>query len=171
MSCCVPSCHYKMPRMCDVTHHLHVWHDASICVTWRIHLCGMTHSRMRSASFIHMTRCIHMLLLQRKRVRGAVNRAFNLMCHVCVTHSYTWRDVLMFWFCGGRVWGAVLRAINWICYVCVTLHIQMCNMTHSYVWHDTFTNAKWFVHTCDVMHSHVGAAEGVCESLCFELSI
>jgi len=37
-----------------------VWHDAFICVTWRIHMCDMTHSYVWHDAFICVTWRIHM---------------------------------------------------------------------------------------------------------------
>jgi len=31
----------------------------------------------------------------------------------------------------------------------------MCDMTHAYVWHDTFICVTWFIHTCDMTHSYM----------------
>ena len=57
------------------------------------------------------------------------------------------------------------------CHVCVTWLIRMCDVTHSYVWQDsficvtwiihmcvmthTFTCVTWLIHMCDMTHSHV----------------
>jgi len=30
-----------------------------------------------------------------------------------------------------------------------------CDMTHSYVWHDSFVCVKWLTYTCDMTHSYV----------------
>ena len=32
---------------------------------------------------------------------------------------------------------------------------QVCDMTHSYVWHDSFINVTWLIHKCDMTHSYV----------------
>jgi len=37
----------------------------------------------------------------------------------------------------------------------VTWLIHMCDMTHSHVWHDSFTCVTWLIHMCDMTHSHV----------------
>jgi len=39
--------------------------------------------------------------------------------------------------------------------LCVTWLIHTCDMTHSYVWHDSFLRVTWLIHTCDMIHSHV----------------
>jgi len=31
----------------------------------------------------------------------------------------------------------------------------MCDMTHSYVWHDSFIRVTWLIHMCDMTHSYV----------------
>jgi len=36
---------------------------------------------------------------------------------------------------------------------CVTWLIHMCDMTHSHLWHDSFTCVTWLIHMCDVTHS------------------
>jgi len=33
--------------------------------------------------------------------------------------------------------------------------IHTSDMTHSYVWHDSFICVTWLIHTCDMTHSHV----------------
>jgi len=67
----------------------------------------------------------------------------------------------------GRAWGAV-RACMTYSYVkpasfcskqIVTCSparcIRMCDMTHSYVWPDSFICAVWHIHTCDPTHSYM----------------
>jgi len=36
-------------------------------------------------------------------------------------------------------------------FVCVTWLIRMCDMTHSYLWHDSFVSVTWLIHICDVI--------------------
>jgi len=38
----------------------------------------------------------------------------------------------------------------------------MCDMTHSHVWHDSFTCVTWLIHMCDMTHSHVWHDEFTC---------
>ena len=49
-------------------------------------------------------------------------------------------------------------------FICVTWHIHMCDMTHSYVWHDTFICVTWLIHTCDMTHSYVLLDSFICAS-------
>jgi len=39
-------------------------------------------------------------------------------------------------------------------FVFVTGLIHMCNMTHSYGWHDSFICVTWLIHMCDRTHPH-----------------
>jgi len=38
-------------------------------------------------------------------------------------------------------------------FICVTWLIHMCDMTHSHVWHDSFTCVTWLIHICDMTHN------------------
>jgi len=40
-------------------------------------------------------------------------------------------------------------------FICVTWLIHMCDKTHSYVWHDSFICVTWLIHMCDMTHSYV----------------
>jgi len=100
---------------------------AVACVTWPIHVCGMTHSYVWHDSFV----CVTWLI----RMCG--------MTHSCVT----WR-VYYDWF---------------ICdtYLVTDAYIHMCDMTHSYVCHDSpmprleYQRVTWLMHTYDMTHSFV----------------
>jgi len=47
-------------------------------------------------------------------------------------------------------------------FVCVTWLIHMCDMTHSYVWHDSFICVTWPTHMCDMTHSYVWNDSLIC---------
>ena len=53
-------------------------------------------------------------------------------------------------------------------YVChpsftsVTWLVHMCDMTHSYVWHDSFICVTWLIHMCDMNHSRVWHDSFIC---------
>ena len=40
-------------------------------------------------------------------------------------------------------------------FICVTWLIHMCDMTHSYVWHSSFICVTWLIHMWDMTHSYV----------------
>ena len=46
--------------------------------------------------------------------------------------------------------------------MCVTWLIHMCDMTHSYVWHDSFICVTWLIHMCDMTHPYVWHDSFIC---------
>jgi len=40
-------------------------------------------------------------------------------------------------------------------FICAIRLIHMCDMTHSYVWHDSLICMTWLIHMCDTTHSYV----------------
>ena len=119
---------------CDMTHS-YVWHDSSICtlyiVTWLIHMFGMTHL------YAHI--------------------------HRDMTHSYVWHDSCICmtpWLdsqmrvqvlrsqCTDLMWHNSFICVTWPIHICDSTHrfafkvfalnvLTQCDMTHSYVWHDS----------------------------------
>jgi len=127
----------------DMTHSC-VWHDTFTCVTWLIYMCDMTHSCRRRDSFICVTWLIH-------------------MCDM--THSYVWHDsfIRVTWLIP-CMWHDTFIHMNesaqtnllrntpvslYACHMstikCVTWLVHMCDMTHSYVWHDSFIRVTWLI--------------------------
>jgi len=47
-------------------------------------------------------------------------------------------------------------------FICVTRLIHMYDMTHSYVWHDSFICVTWLMHMCDMTHSYVWQDSFIC---------
>ena len=47
--------------------------------------------------------------------------------------------------------------------------IHMCDMTHSYVWHDSFIQVTWLIHTCDMTRSWVERIEKSPEKFSWEI--
>jgi len=41
--------------------------------------------------------------------------------------------------------------------------MHMCDITHSYVWHDSFICATWLIHMCDMTHSCVSWLMHMCD--------
>ena len=86
--------------------HSYVWHDSSIyvtclvhmcdsfiCVTWRIRMCGMTHSYVWRDSFMYVTWLIHMCNVTHPHVWRDSSIHGTWLIYTCdTTHSYAWRD-------------------------------------------------------------------------------
>ena len=47
-------------------------------------------------------------------------------------------------------------------FICVTRLINMCDMTRSYVWHDSFICVTWLIHMCDMTDSYVRHDSFIC---------
>ena len=47
-------------------------------------------------------------------------------------------------------------------FICVTWLIHMRNMTHSYVWHDSFIRVTWLIYMHDMTHSYVSDDSFIC---------
>ena len=47
-------------------------------------------------------------------------------------------------------------------FICVIWLIRACDMTHSYVWHDSFICVPWIVHVCGTPHSYVWHESFIC---------
>jgi len=77
------------------------------------------------------------------------------MRHVTHTHTNTCGEVLSmshtFHMCGHDSFTCVAMTHSyewpWL--------IHICDMTHSHMWHDSFTCVTWLIHICDMTHSHM----------------
>jgi len=66
--------------------------------------------------------------------------------------------------------------VSWLIHVCDMTHsymwhdtfvyvawlIHVCDMTHLYVWHTSFTRVTWRIHMCDMTHSYVWHDSFIC---------
>jgi len=159
-----------------------MWHDSFIYVTWLIHICDMTHSYMW-----HDSCCIWLSLTHRTWMHpGVVNESCHI--HMCdMTHSYDmndlWRSHVTYMNESCHIYEWVMSHIQSPTYIWMhlgafnaphsqhtsgawgALHapscIHICDMTHSYMWHDSFIYATWLIHICDMTHSqHTSGAWG-----------
>jgi len=128
--------------------------DSFICATWLIHMGGMTHSYVWHDSFAWVTWLVRTWI---SRVVCGRSQA-RLRC--------VWRDSF--------------ACVTWIIHMCGIL-IRKCGMTHSRVWHYSFTRicckyckrsqarfrcvwheafmcVTWLTHMCDMTHPR-GLAE------------
>jgi len=50
------------------------------------------------------------------------------------------------------VWHDSFICVTWLIHMCVTRHIHMCEMTHIYVWHDSFICVTWLLDIARTAH-------------------
>jgi len=136
-------------------------HDSSICVTWLIHTYEITHSYVWHDSFMYVYMCDknltqsclqhwHYVMIPSHCRQQQWRSARNDM-----THSYVWHDSFV---CVTWLIHVYIRATwTWLNHTCAIDTTSWCprvaasssgvlpklihtsGMTHSYVWHDSFT--------------------------------
>jgi len=144
---------------CDMTHS-YVWHDSFICVTWLIHMCDMTHSYMWHDSLVCVTWLVTWRIPVSVQRCNEDKECVTWLMHMCdMAHSYVWHDSSILWHDSFMFKSSVCVCLNYMSLqlndeakVCVTWIIHMCDMTHSYVWHDAFIRVTWPTHTCDITY-------------------
>ena len=161
--------------MCDMT-HWRVRHDSCPCLTWLIYVCDVTHAEHKQ--FWEDRRLYHSLLRDK------------CLCGTRLIHVY---DMSM---CDMTHWRArhdSCPRLTWLIYVCDVIHAEhrqfwedrrlyhsllrdkcLCvtrlphvgDMTHVYMWHDSFTCATWLMpNTCN-FEKIVGPATLICTAVC-----
>ena len=151
----------------DMTHP-YVGHDVLQYAKWLIHLWVITHSYMLHDSFIYVTWLIHM------RHDSFICAT---QCDLCIfvkwtiriCHVYVWHDsskkkkfsciyvtwlIYMTWLLYFR---EIMHSHLYLSHVCMTwivhmydMVIYMYDMTHSYLWHDSFIRVTWLIHIRDM---------------------
>ena len=140
-------------------------HDAFICVTRLIHTCNMTHSYVWHDAFVCMAWQICMCGMSLWHVCdmtylcGCHDSFMRSMYHHSVKRNHRGRvtavtalicTTLFIYTCD------MTHSYVWHdSFICVTCLIHTCDMTQSYVWHDAFIHVTWLIHTCDMTHSFV----------------
>jgi len=76
------------------------------------------------------------------------------ICVTCLLHMWLWHDTFKI----SVVRSPLCNAVTWM-----TCHSHMCDMPHSYVWHDSFTCVTWLIHMCDMTQSYVWHASLICD--------
>ena len=106
-----------------------VWHDSIICVTWLVYMCDMTHLYVW-----HIARGMMNISLWLIYKCDAPTCSYVLHSWFNYTHSCVWHHAR-----------GIMNISSWLLYICgicassicATWLIRMCDMTHSYVWHDS----------------------------------
>jgi len=105
--------------------------ESFTCVTWRIHMRGMTHLYVWHDSFALW----HDLFICVAWLMHIVAR----LIHMCgMTHSYVWHDSFI--------------CVAWLIHIVAWL-IHTCGMTHSYC--GMCDLLLWPLHVCDITRSYV----------------
>jgi len=89
--------------------HSYVWHNKCMCVYWRIHMCDMTHVLCFAKARKSSKKCVRWLI-----------HKCNLTEFICVP------------------WRIHMSHVKTSDDVCDVAHFHTCDMTHSYVWLDSF---------------------------------
>jgi len=126
-----------MPCMCNMTDS-YVWHDSFICVTWCVCMCGVTHSYVWHDSFICVTWLVH---------------AWDM------THWYVWRDSLMCLAWSIHVCDMTQSTVCDLTQTCASMHVWMSHVTHMnesyHNYERVMPHLNELIHMCDMTHSYV----------------
>ena len=150
--------------MNDMTYSCsYVWHDSFVkacerCVTWLIRMCDVTRWFVWRKSQKILTWLIHYTAREKRDMThyGLLRNLF-----ICVTwldhrrarekrdmrHQDVWRDV--------NIWDVPREHMWHDSLICVTWVTKVCDMTHSYVWRDSFIKGRgrcvtWLIRMCAV---------------------
>ena len=83
-----------------------------------------------------------------------LTKCYSFMFDLIYMFHYTFHDMC------DLIHGNVRH--NCFIYTCVTWPIHTCDMTHLYVWHDSFICVIWLIHMCDMTHSYVWHDSFIC---------
>ena len=159
---------HDLIHMWDMTHS-YVRHDSFICETWLIHMCDMISFICETWSYSYV-------------------RYDSFICETW-SHSYVRYDLIHMWDLTAVWYSHVLTFIcsRLIVFIyCIHIlsfdkaHATSCfEVTHSYVWHDSFICVTWLVHNVwhdsfigetrlihmwDMTHSHARHDSCICET-------
>jgi len=171
----------RLVHMWDVTQSC-VGHDRFICAPWLVHMCDMMSGSCRPNKCDMIVSCAGpwrpwAIMSHSFHVQGVVHVRDS--CTLCLIHVWHLKHALhmkhvlhMKQSCPIHV-GITDKHVTFLIHTCVadfqqpmghdtrmnetygTWFVHMCDMTHSYLWHDLFICVTWFIHKCDMTHSYV----------------
>jgi len=133
-----------------VTWFLHGWHVSFKRVTWCLHMSDDSfRSQTTHSTYAAILR--HVILISRQHRRFPTHLFVYLL-------TYYIRTITTEYMC-----------VTWLLHICditssymwhdsfiyVTWRIPLCNTTGSYVWHDSSICVTWRIHMCYATHSHM----------------
>ena len=125
--------------------HSHVWHDSFSCVTWLIDACDVF--QVGRDSFVRVTWLTYVCDMTFRRVR--YDSLIHVACHMdaCEKEPYKRDDMLQKRpIMHVSIWSWTWIILTWDMSL---YHVQMHDMTDSYVWHDVFIRVTELI---DVSH-------------------
>jgi len=151
---------------------LYVWHDSSICGTWRAPICEMTHSFMSHYSFIYVTWLIHICDMTHSYATWLIHMCDTMwplyiremnhshLSRVCVAW-FIQKKIILMHICDMTYLHDVTTLFSWnnaftsISVTCM-YDTNRSYVWHGYlhVWHDSFIFVTWFFHTRDMTDSY-----------------
>ena len=115
--------------------------------------------------------CVCVCVRERERCAAIIPIYMSHVTHTnesCLTYEWVMPHVRMSHFihihesCHKYEW-----TMPYICAaiisICVIWLFAMCDMTHSYVWHDSFLYVTWLIFMCDMTRSYVWHDSFLCE--------
>jgi len=154
------SCHIYVCVMSHVTPHHHPRTDS--CHTymygsWVIHMRAMTHDSHTYVTHIPAGRdaqgrgvISHMCDMNLTYMRHDSYIYVTWLIHACdMTHTYMRHDSnIRAWRACGMNWASWLS--SWMMMGGVTRL-----PTHTFMWHDSYTDVPWLIHICDMTHTYM----------------
>ena len=146
--------------MCDMTPS-YTWHDSFICVTWLIVMSDMTPSYMWHDSFICVTWLLHTCDKTRDHMTrddsrwSAVSpRVMSVRCHSSAMSQKDDGTACEVPCHSDTALQTPFRRL-FVVGVGVRESVYMRDLTHLYMWYDSFICVTWLIHMWDMTHSYV----------------
>jgi len=141
----------------DATQSWYVWHVGVLCVTWLVWCVTWLFFLWRGRDVTYSLDGIHSSYVWHD----------SFLCVVwlilCVTWlflfvTWPWRDSFS-WCNSQRVcvtWLVLMcNVTRLLCDMTVMSLVDVCDVTHSYAWRDSFICVTWLIRMCDMTHSYV----------------